>query len=259
MRLITWVSLDESHWEVSFAPCWKIELCLEGRQFSVPFKLLVRVGGIRVRGELRLSCDSDLSDTLLSFTTMPKFDMSIDSEVSLGSVPMPLQRGASALIRHELRKWIANKAVAPHAMRLKRSAPDEDRSTALSPSRSCGTGVCAAPDAVGEVVATPVASLPPPPYNTPQASSDALLGGASAATVEPTLPTGTGAGDDERGATADAPAADHSGARASTAGDSSGVSDEELRRAILAAVMKHDNPRVGVGRKKGFLPRSSKR
>ena len=29
------------------------------------------------------------------------------------------------------------------------------------------------------------------------------------------------------------------------------VTDEELRRAILAALIKHDNPRVGVGRSRG--------
>ena len=40
-------------------------------------------------------------------------------------VPMPLQRGASALIRYELRKWLNNKAVAPHAMKIKRTLPQD--------------------------------------------------------------------------------------------------------------------------------------
>ena len=60
-----------------------------------------------------------------------------------------------------------------------------------------------------------------------------------------------------RGGSSAAVDADADGARARERlreeGSASGVSDEELRRAILAALIKHDNPRVGVGRKKGFL------
>ena len=75
-----------------------MELCLEGRQI-LPFKLLVRVASLRLVGEMRVSVPPDIAYALLSFTTMPQLDMTIDSEVSLGSVPMPLQRGASAIIR----------------------------------------------------------------------------------------------------------------------------------------------------------------
>ena len=61
-----WTSLDESEWEMSFAPSWKIEICLEGRQI-LPFKILVRIGSIRVTGEMRVSFPPDLMHTLISF------------------------------------------------------------------------------------------------------------------------------------------------------------------------------------------------
>ena len=55
LQLRRWTSLDDSEWEVAFAPCWTVEACLEGRQFKLPFKLLVRVGAIRIRGEMVVS------------------------------------------------------------------------------------------------------------------------------------------------------------------------------------------------------------
>ena len=259
MKLLRWVSLEESEWDVAFAPCWKIELCLEGRSMMLPFKLLVRVGAIRMRGEVRLSFPPEhmLMHTLLSFNQMPNFDMSIDSEVSLGMVPMPLQRGASALIRHELRKWMKNKAVAPHAIRLKRT----EAGVASAP----GGGQSGAPHAAPHAAAMPHAAGE---HAAGSAGADGYLASASAYLYGGTSAAGAAAADaahptgDEQ--------ADGWGGDAHTATDrvpphaprphlpppprqgaSKGVSDEELRHAILAALIKHDNPRVGVGRKKG--------
>lgn len=285
LRLIRWVSLEESQWEVTFAPSWRIELCLEGRQI-VPFKLLVRVGSIRVSGELRVSFGTELMRTLLSFNQMPSFDMHIDSQVSLGSVPMPLQRGASALIRHELRKWIEKRAVAPHALCLKRSPPDQ---------AAAATDAACAAQALPTAPAEPSTSSAP---HTPANSIGGSMGGLSlASTIEalrsagtpfsagletPTMPASQGGGSapswlshlpsfesgagggfafagasagSNEGDTTVAPALTSMGAAdeamEGAARPQSKVSDEDLRCAILAALIKHDNPHVGVARARG--------
>ena len=67
LQLRRWGSLDESEWEVTFSPRWKMEMCLEGHTAFLPFKLLVRVGGIRLHGEMRVSFPPDMAYTLISF------------------------------------------------------------------------------------------------------------------------------------------------------------------------------------------------
>ena len=272
LRLIRWVTLDESEWEVTFEPTsWKIELCLEGRQI-LPFKLLVRVGHLRIKGELRLSLPNDLMSVLLSFNSMPAFDMSIDSEVSLGSVPMPLQRGASALIRHELRKWLEKKAVAPHAMRIKRAPPQDANAHHHAHASSCGGGSSssAAAQAVHGTASAPTASsgsggdadfaAAAAAAATAAAMASASGSGAQAADEQPTYRTPSDAywGSAEGGApTFAAPTGGEQGGEevevpgGSPPMDRPSMSDEDLRSAILAALIKHDNPRVGVGRSRG--------
>ena len=259
LKLRRWESLESSEWEVTFAPCWKIELCLEGRSLMMPFKLLVRVGSIQMKGELRLSFPPDLMHTLISFNAMPDFDMSIDSDVSLGSVPMPLQRGASALIRYELRKWLAHKAVAPHAMKIKRSPPSEVASAAASAAAAAEAAAIDASAAAADA-------------STPQSASgffSAQYGSSADSPPPPPPPPDFGAHDAApTGGIPSHSAADMSVDAASmransrfTSGSSAypadglkpekpkaAVSDEDLQRAILAAKMKHDNPRAGVGR-----------
>ena len=265
LRLIQWSSLDSSEWEVRFAPCWKIELSLEGRSLMMPFKLLVRVGQIRMRGEMRVSFPPDLMHTLISFNTMPTFDMSIDSEVSLGSVPMPLQRGVSALLRYELRKWMQNKAVAPYAMKIKRSQPTDQPQQyggSLDKGREASKAAQAAFGAAGssggskasgsgdggggggggsQDEAAPSEESPPHHPETPAAPTGGVPGGGAGG--------GGGGGGTEETVRVRA-ASDEPQQRPA-------VSDEDLRRAILAALIKHDNPRVGVGRSRGGTWRRS--
>jgi hypothetical protein len=44
----------------------------------------------------------------------------VDADVSMGTVPMPLQSAISNKIRAELHKWMASRVVAPRAMRINR-------------------------------------------------------------------------------------------------------------------------------------------
>ena len=128
LLLRRWVSMDDSDWEVSFrSKCWSIELGLEGRTMLMPFKLIVRVTAMSLKGVISLTLPNDLAFVVFSFHEMPKLQMTMDTTVSLGSVPMPLQRGASALIRAEIKKWLSNTAVAPHSLKINRSVRTQDQ------------------------------------------------------------------------------------------------------------------------------------
>ena len=174
--------------------------------------------------------------------TMPNFDMNIESDVSLGSVPMPLQRGASALIRYELRKWLSHKAVAPHAMKIKRTPPGEQQAAEAK-----AAAEAAAVDAAAEAAEKAAAA------GTPSSSgfSSAQYGYGSSSEQPPPEPPEPPAFDAvaPTGGLPSGPEASEIAAfRPRPEPPKPAVSDEDLQRAILAALMKHDNPRVGVGR-----------
>lgn len=196
LALRRWVALDESYWEVTFAPAsWRIEISLEGRQI-VPFNLLVRVTAMHMKGELRVSFPPDLGDALLSFQEMPQYDMRIESEVSLGSVPTGLGRGASAVIRAAMGKWVRKHAVAPHAIRVYGSS-----------SSASGASPAAKPAAADRQPATQ------------PTGGEAAAHGAAKPNPPPPKP----------------------------AAEASPMSDQDLKKAILSALLKHDRPRSGRG------------
>ncbi len=243
LQLLSWTSLEASQWTVSFAPSWRMEMCLEGRAALVPFKLLVRVSTMTIKGEMSLSFPSDMGHVLISFAAMPKLEMAIDSEISLDvgvSLGLPVGRAAASRIRHEIHKWIASHAVAPHAMKIKRTPPTNPAAAAAA---AAATADAAAPAAAQE------ASKPEETW------SSWLLGGTTeSAAAEPSA-AGADAADSKADSKADSRGAAGTHADAAHAGGStengespsmSGVSDEDLRRAILAALVKHDNPSVGA-------------
>ena len=137
---------------------------------------------MHMKGELRVSFPPNLADALLSFHEMPEFDMRIESDVSLGSVPMPLQRGASAVIRSAMGRWLISHAVAPRAIRV--CSTTNGAATAASPPNATQLG------------------------------------------PTPTLPSRGSAG--EHGRTSLQPEVNKE------------LDDEDLKRAILSALLKHD-------------------
>jgi len=120
MQLVKYDALDWSRWEVAWSPCWSVELCLEGHSFLVPFKLVIRLRSLRLRGELTATFAPDLAYAIISFVEFPEVQFEVDSDVSVGAVPMPLKSAVSHKIRAELHKWMASRVVAPSAMRVNR-------------------------------------------------------------------------------------------------------------------------------------------
>ena len=135
-------------WGFAFSPRWTVEMCLEGTSFLVPFKLVLRLRGLSLRGELAASFPPNLAYAVICFREFPEVRrlpppctgalrggigrrclspprmhqvrFEVDVDVSMGTVPMPLQSAISNKIRAELHKWMASRVVAPRAMRINR-------------------------------------------------------------------------------------------------------------------------------------------
>ena len=105
---------------MAWSPCWSVELCLEGHSFLVPFSVVVRLRSLRLRGEMTMSFPPDMAHAIISFVDTPEVQFEVDSDVSVGAVPMPLKSAVSHKIRAELQKWMASRVVAPQAMRINR-------------------------------------------------------------------------------------------------------------------------------------------
>ena len=171
---------------------------------------------------------------------------------------MPLQRGASALVRYELRKWLAKKAVAPHAMKIKRTTTDQPQQyggtnqpaaplAGVSADGAAAAAAAAEAAANAEAIAAAAAlsAGPSSNYVYSEVASPAPLPGLGG-----WLPVSSDALS-VAALTGDAPIGGNAVGADGLSRPSlprPAVSDEDLHRAILAALMKHDNPRVGVGR-----------
>mgnify|MGYP006212979763 CR=1 FL=1 len=61
-----------SSWGFAFAPRWTVEMCLEGTSFLVPFKLVLRLRGLSLRGELAASFPPNLAYAVICFREFPE-------------------------------------------------------------------------------------------------------------------------------------------------------------------------------------------
>ena len=127
LSLRRWEGLQESEWDVAWAPTsWRTEISIKGKWAA---KMVVRIHGVRMRGTCRTSFPADMGHVLISFQEMPSVTFETDSDVSLGSVPMPFQRAVTALVREQLSKWLTKHCVAPHALKLNRNPSSSSSKT----------------------------------------------------------------------------------------------------------------------------------
>jgi len=227
LQLKRYESLQWSRWDVVWSPSsWSIELCLEGHSLFVPFKLVCRVRDLKLRGEMTACFPPDLGHVTFSFVELPEVKFEIDSETSIGSVPTPLQRGVSKLIKHQLTKWMSARVVAPNSMRIHRKIQGSGGDGGGGGDGSGGAG---------------------------DEAQGAAAGGGGGGDGESSA-GGSASTHGNRGATvgADAAGGDTAGSDADAAAAApvhvSGPTEEELRVAILAALHSKDSRPRGASR-----------
>jgi len=117
IQLERWTSLDESEWNVRWAPSWSIQVALEGLQY-VQFRLMLRLFDFRVSGRLKLRAKPDFSSIVLSFIEMPKLRLRTGCNVSWGAVPLPLQDYLESFVKQEVRNWLSQNIVSPNQLEI---------------------------------------------------------------------------------------------------------------------------------------------
>lgn len=117
IKMVRWDSLDKSLWEVGWEPSWSVEVSLGGRHY-VPFTLSLRVSNIRVKGQLSLTLLSSLHYFWVSFNKDIEFDMTIEVDLLVGLLSVPLQATVEELVRKGFNEWLRNSLVEPNRMRI---------------------------------------------------------------------------------------------------------------------------------------------
>jgi len=120
VRLHKYHSLHHSEWDVSWAPSWSVDLQVEGLHYLY-FELGMRVRGLKLTGRLRVDLVSPLGQggVKLGFVKYPKVGMDLETSVSLGFVPVPIQDQIADIVRAQMDDWLVKHIVMPRAMHFK--------------------------------------------------------------------------------------------------------------------------------------------
>mmetsp|Transcript_7072 Transcript_7072/g.9914 ORF Transcript_7072/g.9914 Transcript_7072/m.9914 type:complete len:289 (-) Transcript_7072:1452-2318(-) len=113
VRLNEWNSLNDSEWHLSWASSWACEVCVDGRQFGLPFSTLLRVASLRIVGTLKLAFAHNLSNLSISFVSMPDTNLDVTCKLLIGTLPVPIQETMGGLIKDVALRWIQENLVAP--------------------------------------------------------------------------------------------------------------------------------------------------
>jgi hypothetical protein len=117
IQLIRWESLQDSEWQLRWAPSWSVQVAVEGTQY-LSFQLTLRLFDFRVSGRVKFRATPDLSTINISFLQMPKLRLKTECTVSWGSVALPLQTYIEQVVQDEFQRWTRDNCVAPHEMVL---------------------------------------------------------------------------------------------------------------------------------------------
>jgi hypothetical protein len=85
IQLLRWESMQDSEWQLRWAPSWSVQVAVEGQQY-LQFSLTLRLFDLRLSGRMALKMSTDLSAITMSFTQPPKLRLKTECTVSWGSV-----------------------------------------------------------------------------------------------------------------------------------------------------------------------------
>lgn len=117
IQLLRWESMQDSEWQLRWAPSWSVQVAVEGQQY-LQFSLTLRLFDLRLSGRMALKMSTDLSAITMSFTQPPKLRLKTECTVSWGSVPLPLQTYIETVIQDEFQRYVVDNVVSPHEMTI---------------------------------------------------------------------------------------------------------------------------------------------
>ena len=117
IQLERWENMQDSEWQVRWAPSWSVQVAVEGSHY-LQFTLMLRLYDFRVSGRMKMRMAQDLSCVGMSFLSAPKLRLKTECTVSWGSVPLPLQTYIESVVQDEMVRWVNDNAVAPNVMEM---------------------------------------------------------------------------------------------------------------------------------------------
>ena len=136
IQLIRWENMQESEWQVRWAPSWSVQVAVEGLQY-LQFTLMLKLFDFRISGRVHLSCSNDLSEIKIRFVAQPKLRLKTECSVSWGSVPLPLQTYIETVVQDEFVRWTRDNlvkdemALHPTSFQPKKGLTDADVEKAI--------------------------------------------------------------------------------------------------------------------------------
>lgn len=124
VELVTWAGLRYSEWDIDWAPhSWWVSASALGSRWGLAFNCLTTVSRIRLKGCLRCSFADDMSSVRVAFRETPSVDMSVESVVGWGLMPIPVKESIEELVIAEIERFVRERLTEDSVVVVLRRRP----------------------------------------------------------------------------------------------------------------------------------------
>lgn len=117
ISLVMWRDLSYSEWHVEWSPAsWWVSVSAVGYRWGLSFNCLTNVAGIQLDGIIRCSFSNDMTALRIGFPQKPMLNMTVESSVGWGAVPIPVREQIEYLVRTEIEQFVENRLTGSNDM-----------------------------------------------------------------------------------------------------------------------------------------------
>lgn len=107
VNVIQWDGLHFSEFDFQWAPSsWWVSVSANGSRWGLSFNCLANVSGISLSGRVRCSFSNDLTATRIRFVDKPLLNLTVDTSVGWGFVPLPVRESIAQMIRERIEQFV---------------------------------------------------------------------------------------------------------------------------------------------------------
>lgn len=114
LDLVRFDGLSYSEWDVLWSPrSWWLSVAVTT---AVGLHVHVRVSNLKLQGRFRCSLPHDLSSVRIGFAGSPHIDLSIETEIGIGVVPVPFHESIESTVREGIANFFAGNLLNDNSM-----------------------------------------------------------------------------------------------------------------------------------------------
>lgn len=115
--IIRWDGLNYSEWKIIWSPkSWWVSVSADGSKWGLAFNCLANVSAISLNAKIQCSFSPDLTSLRLRFMEKPKLNMSVETNVGWGFVPIPVQQSIQDIIKSQIHQVVDSRLCNPQGM-----------------------------------------------------------------------------------------------------------------------------------------------